>query len=111
MSRQNYYARRKARQRRQVDGELVAQLVVAERRRQPRLGTRKLYHRLKPELERAGVKLGRDRLFEELGQRDLLVRPFAGPIPAYDPVLPQPAGVWESGQGGGAHGAQPGVGE
>lgn len=81
MSRQNYYARRKARQRRQVDGELVAQLVAAERRRQPRLGTRKLYHRMKPELERAGVKLGRDRLFEELGQRDLLVAPLPAQYP------------------------------
>ena len=31
MSRQNYYARRQQRQRRQVDGELVAELVRRER--------------------------------------------------------------------------------
>ena len=73
MSLQNYYAQRRRRQRQQVDGELVAGLVKRERRMQPRLGTRKLYHLLKPELERAGVRIGRDRMFQELGQRDLLV--------------------------------------
>jgi len=75
MSRQNYYARRRTRQRRQVDGALVEALVKEQRGVQPRLGTRKLYHVLKPELEKAGVKMGRDRWFEELRRRDLLVRP------------------------------------
>ena len=37
MSRQNYYARPQQRQRRQVDGELVAQLVRAERAQQSRI--------------------------------------------------------------------------
>ena len=72
MSRQNYYARHHRRQRRRVDGELVAGLVQRERRLQPRLGTRKLYHMLKPELEQSGVRIGRDRMFEELRKRDLL---------------------------------------
>jgi len=78
MSRQNYYLRRQRRQRRQVEGELVAQLVQQERRLQPRLGGRKLYHLLKPELARAGVELGRDRFFAELAQRGLLVPPLRG---------------------------------
>jgi len=73
MTRQNYYARRRQRQRRQVDGELVAGLVQRERQLQPRLGTRKLHHLLKAELEEAGVGMGRDRLFEELRKRDLLL--------------------------------------
>ncbi len=76
MSRQNFYARRHQRQRRQVDGELVAGLVQRERQLQPRLGTRKLHHLLKPELEQAGVRIGRDRLFAELRQRDLLLAPL-----------------------------------
>jgi len=76
MSRQNYYGRRRQRQRRQVDGELVKRLVQRERQLQPRSGTRKLYHRLKGELKEAGVKMGRDRLFEELGQSELLVPPL-----------------------------------
>jgi putative transposase len=79
MTRQNYYARR--RQRRQADGELVAALVIRERRQQPRLGGRKLQHRLKGELAQAGVRLGRDRLFEELRQRDLLLKPIRKTYP------------------------------
>ncbi len=77
MSRQNYYARRRQRQRRAMDGELVAALVQRERRLQPRLGTRKVYHILKPELEEAGIELGRDRMFEELRKRELLLEPMA----------------------------------
>ena len=78
MSRQNYYARRRQRQRRQVEADLVAQLVVRERQLQPRLGTRKLRVLLQEELCQAGVQIGRDRMFEELRQRDLLVKPKAG---------------------------------
>ncbi len=81
MSRQNYYAGRRRRQRRRVDGELVVGLVQRERRLQPRLGTRKLYHLLKPELEQAGVRMGRDRLFEELRKRDLLLEPVPAEYP------------------------------
>ena len=41
----------------------------------PRLGTRKLYYRIKPQLERLGIKLGRDGLFDYLRAEKLLVRP------------------------------------
>jgi transposase InsO family protein len=41
----------------------------------PRLGARKLYHLIKPELEESGIKLGRDGLFEYLREADLLVKP------------------------------------
>ena len=81
MSRQNYYARHWQRQRRRVDGELVAGLVQRERRLQPRLGTRKLYHLLKTELKQAGVRIGRDRMFEELRKRRLLLEPVAVQYP------------------------------
>lgn len=81
MSRQNYYARHCRRQRRKVDGDLVEGLVQRERRLQPRLGTRKLYHLLKPELEQTGVRIGRDRMFEELRNRDLLVEPVPAQYP------------------------------
>jgi putative transposase len=75
MTRQNYYARRKRRQRRQVDAELVVELVRSERRLQPRLGTRKLRVLLAKPLAEAGVQVGRDRLFEVLRGRDLLLAP------------------------------------
>jgi transposase InsO family protein len=81
MSRQNYYAGRRRRQRRRVDAELVAGLVQRERRLQPRLGTRKLYHLLKAELEQAGVRMGRDRMFEELRKRGLLLEPVRALYP------------------------------
>ena len=111
MSRQNYYTRRRQRQRRQVDGELVAGLVQRERQLQPRLGTRKLHHLLKGELERAGVCLGRDRFFEELRKRDLLLAPLKGQYPhttqsyhnlpvfrnlAKERVVEQPNELWVS---------------
>ena len=53
--------------------KLVLELVRAERKEQPRLGVRKLYHLIAGGLKAAGVKMGRDRLFEELGKAGLLV--------------------------------------
>lgn len=50
-------------------------MVLDVRRRLPRVGTRKLYHLLKPEFERASIKLGRDGLFDYLRQRHLLIKP------------------------------------
>jgi putative transposase len=73
ITRANYYKRRRHRQRHQVDGDLLAQLVRKERAIQPRLGTRKLRVLLKEALEKAGVGMGRDRMFEELRKRELLV--------------------------------------
>jgi putative transposase len=74
MTAQNYYARRQQRSRRSVDVGLMLELVRAERREQPRLGGRKLYYLIQPELKKAGVKMGRDRVFEELRKAELLVK-------------------------------------
>ena len=78
MSRQNYYAARRLRQRRQIDEEMIVELVKQERRMQPRLGGRKLLHLLSPSLAEAGVKVGRDRFYEVLAEADLLVAPKCG---------------------------------
>lgn len=75
MTRQNYYARRKQRRRREVDADLIVELVLRERRLQPRVGGRKLHKMLEKELADAGVKVGRDRLLEILGKRGLLLKP------------------------------------
>jgi hypothetical protein len=75
MTRQNYYSRRQARQRQRVDTGLIASLVVQERQQQPRIGTRKLHTLYQATLMEAGVKVGRDRLFEVLGELELLVPP------------------------------------
>jgi transposase InsO family protein len=78
MSRQNYYQVRRERERREVDSGLVEQLVRAERAVEPRLGGRKLYHILGPELGYAGVKIGRDRFFEVLREKSRLLDRLAG---------------------------------
>jgi putative transposase len=77
MSRQNFYARRQERSRRQADSELVLQWVREQRALQPRLGARKLHYLLGQRLKEAGVKLGRDRFLALLKEADLLV----GPLP------------------------------
>ncbi len=41
----------------------------------PRIGTRKLYVLIKPDLESLGIKLGRDALFDYLRENQLLVKP------------------------------------
>ena len=79
MSRQNYYAARRLRRRRQVEEGMIVELVKRERRMQPRLGGRKLLHLLSSELADAGVSVGRDRFFEVLAEADLLVVPKPGP--------------------------------
>jgi transposase InsO family protein len=76
MSRQNYYKMRRARRRKSVEDGLVVELVRRERRCQPRLGVRKLVHKLSDDLREAGVAIGRDRMFEILRERDLLVKPL-----------------------------------
>ena len=73
MTPQNYYARRQHRSRRAVDVELLLELVRGERREQPRLGVRKVCYLIGPELKKAGVRIGRDRVFEELRKAELLV--------------------------------------
>lgn len=73
MSRQNYYAARRLRLRRQIDEEFILGLVRRERQIQPRLGARKLRHLLQADLEEARVSVGRDRFFELLAEHDLLV--------------------------------------
>lgn len=52
----------------------VLSMVQEIRRFMPRLGTRKLYYLLKPKLEAAGIKLGRDGLFDYLRNHNLLVK-------------------------------------
>ena len=49
------------------------QLVRDRRVRQPRLGTRKLQHLLREPLEQAGIRMGRDALFDVLRNAKLLV--------------------------------------
>ena len=50
-------------------------MVQQVRVRQPKVGTRKLYFLLKPQFVQAGLKLGRDGLFDALRRARMLVQP------------------------------------
>jgi transposase InsO family protein len=78
MSRQNYYAARRLRQRRKIDEEMILELVKRERQLQPRLGGRKLLYLLQADFSEGGVSIGRDRFFELLAECDMLVVPKPG---------------------------------
>lgn len=70
-SRQSYYKHRKLVQRRRSYEKVILDHVGRYRRRQPRVGVRKLYLHLSAQ----GVFIGRDRLFALLRRKGLLVRP------------------------------------
>jgi len=76
MSRQNFYKGRNRRTRHEVNADLIVELVRAERALQPRLGGKKLHVVLSPILKEVGIEIGRDRFFEVLGERDLLLEPL-----------------------------------
>ncbi len=59
--------------RREVDEAMIEELVKRERRQQPCLGGRKLLHLIRADLQEAGVEIGRDRFFEVLAEKSLLV--------------------------------------
>ena len=110
MTRQNYYKERRERVIKEVDAGLVAELVKAERAIQPRLGGRKLHRMLERTLEEAGIRLGRDRFFDILRAKGLLVPPlpkgprttrFERSLPVFrnlvkDMVLTGPNQAWAS---------------
>lgn len=75
ISRQAHYKRLACERTRSKQHAAVVQLVSEERRYQPRLGTRKLHHMLRQPLHEAGIKIGRDALFEVLREARMLVRP------------------------------------
>ena len=75
LSRQAYYQDRRRQAERVQRAQTVVQLVRERRLRQPRLGTRKLHHVLREPLQRLGLSMGRDALFDVLRHARLLVPP------------------------------------
>ena len=73
MSRQAYYQGRQRHTQCMERAQTVVQLVRQQRMRQPRVGTRKLHHMLREPLQEAGIKMGRDTLFDVLRNARLLV--------------------------------------
>lgn len=50
-------------------------LVDRERKQLPRLGTRKVYHLIKDDIKKCGLKFGRDKLFDLMQYYDLQIKP------------------------------------
>lgn len=75
ISRQAYYKRIACERERHERNTHVIELVSRTRVRQPRLGTRKLHYLLRERLQMAGMKVGRDALFDILRSARMLVTP------------------------------------
>jgi transposase InsO family protein len=73
-TRQAWYYATQHRLEQDMTDNLVVNLVKEIRQEQPVTGTRKLYHLLKPQLERHRIKIGRDALFDLLDRYGLLLR-------------------------------------
>lgn len=73
INRQQYYRLQYSKQQKKEIANVVVNLVTEIRNKMPKLGVRKLYHKLKASLETIGV--GRDKLFDILRANRLLIRP------------------------------------
>ena len=74
LSRDAYYKyQQRIAQRKVVETQIVS-LVGDERKHQPREGVRKLHKNLQSKFESNGIKVGRDKLFDILRSRDMLVK-------------------------------------
>jgi len=74
ISRQAHYFYLKQDLKRDLDTERVIEMIKAVRGVHPRIGGRKLYQIIKPELLRHDIKLGRDKMFKIMSTNQLLVR-------------------------------------
>jgi transposase InsO family protein len=74
ITRQAHYQKLKRETQRHFKDEIVMEMVRQVRRKHPRMGTRKLLFKMRPMLEADSLKVGRDRLFSLLRERDMLVQ-------------------------------------
>ena len=68
------YKKEKREQQEIIEVEIIIKEVKRIKKDQPRIGTRKLQVLLQPELEKHGIKIGRDGLFDLLREFGLLVK-------------------------------------
>lgn len=75
VSRQAFYkAEKKLRIENNNDKSLLLGLVKQIRKKLPRVGTRKIYHMIKEQLNQNEIKIGRDKLFAILREEEMLVK-------------------------------------
>ena len=73
-TRQGWYEQCENKEDQALAGAIIIKLVKEIREQLPRLGTRKILHRLEPRLKEHGIKIGRDKLYDLLGYHGLLLR-------------------------------------
>ena len=71
--RQTYYKKNKHSTAEAFQSEVIIQMIAKERKLMPRLGGRKLYFKIRPQLPEE-LQVGRDKFFDFLRQNNLLVR-------------------------------------
>jgi putative transposase len=74
ISRQAWYANQERENTKQNNSAFILELVLLLRDSMPRLGTHKLYFKIKQELSKQHIKIGRDSLHSLLRDNNLLVR-------------------------------------
>lgn len=73
-NRKSYYDAKKKEERGEIESAVVLTCVKNFRINQPRVGTRKMYEDLKPELAKQGFKIGRDKVHKILKDEGLLIK-------------------------------------
>jgi len=74
ISRSGYYKESEKADQKQLNEQLLLSMVDDIRRRHPRIGGKKLYKLLKPDMETAGIKMGRDKFYELLSRHKRLIK-------------------------------------
>jgi len=73
ITRQAYYKHLKAVERILIEDHIVCQMVSNLKKEHPRMGTRKIYHLIRPDLEKSKIKMGRDALFDLVSENNMQV--------------------------------------
>lgn len=71
--RQTFYKKKKNSATAAFESEVIIQMIVKQRKLMPRLGGRKLYFKIRPNLPEE-IQIGRDKFFDFLRENNLLVR-------------------------------------
>jgi hypothetical protein len=74
MTRQAYYQYQGRQSRRYERRGVVLAAVRQVRQLHPRMGVRKLLHKVRPVVQRVGICIGRDQLYRVMREADLLVK-------------------------------------
>lgn len=74
ITRQSYYHHQRVTERKMLQEEIIIQLIREVRQSLPKAGGRMLYIKLKNDLFKMDIKLGRDGLFEVLKSNNLMIR-------------------------------------